>query len=947
MTPLAHALAQVVGADNIAFDAISRFLYSTDASNYQIIPHGIAFPRHADDVCAIHEIASTYQVPILPRGGGTSLAGQAVGEAIVIDFTRHMRRIRSINADARTVAVEPGLILEHLNNQLKPLGLMFGPDPASANRATLGGCLGNNASGTHSILYRMTADHVRSMDVVLASGEKVHLEAGTGYGATLERLVDGVERVLRTYAEPIATHYPKTWRTVAGYALNRLDLKALDLTQLMIGSEGTLGSIVGAELALVERPRQTALAIVHFSELYAALEVVPTILETAPSAVELIDRLLLERTRHHPEFSRRLTFIEDDPEALLVVEYYGATIAELQHQLTQLQFRLQAYGHHQPVVLLMDTARQADVWAVRKAGLGLLASNRSDWKTIPVIEDAAVPVEYLADYIRLIEDIVRGEGAEMSLYAHASAGCLHVRPLLNLKTAEGLRQYRAIGEAAVEAVLSFGGTTSGEHGEGLVRSEFSQRLFGPELTQAFREIKHLFDPANLMNPGKVVDAPRMDDPALLRYGSQYTTPLTLVNTRYNWSSDQGFAGAVEMCNGAGVCRKEDSGTMCPSFMATRDERDSTRGRANILRLAMTGKLGLDAMSSPEVKSVLDLCLSCKSCKVECPSAVDMARLKAEFMANYHDSHGVPIAVRLISNIHRLSRLASLAPKVSNMLRPVMKAVMGMASQRDLPIYAPQRFSRWRRHQKSEGSQAAPILLLDTYTEYFHPEIGRALAYLMAQGGYTLRVERLAGEGCCGRPALSKGLLDQAKRMATANVEYLSQRIEHDSTIQWMFLEPSCMSAFIDDYPTLVNPSQQPYASQVAQHIQSVEQWLATWVPTANLQWDGQAREVLLHGHCHQKALWGTHDSLQLLKTIAAVSVTELNAGCCGMAGSFGYEHYVVSMAIAERRLYPAVHENPDAILATSGTSCREQVAHIGKQAKHPVVILAEACGWEG
>lgn len=947
MTPLAHALAQAVGADNIAFDAISRFLYSTDASNYQIIPYGIAFPRHADDVCAIHEIASTYQVPILPRGGGTSLAGQAVGEAIVIDFTRHMRRIRSVNADTRTVAVEPGLILEHLNNQLKSLGLMFGPDPASANRATLGGCLGNNASGTHSILYRMTADHVRSMDVVLASGEKVHLEAGADYGATLERLVDGVERVLRTYAEPIATRYPKTWRTVAGYALNRLDLKALDLAQLMIGSEGTLGSIVGAELALVEHPLQTALAIVHFSELYVALEVVPTILETAPSAVELIDRLLLERTRHHPEFSRRLTFIEGDPEALLVVEYYGATTAELQHHLTQLQLRLQAYGHHQPVVLLMDTRQQADVWAVRKAGLGLLASNRSDWKTVPVIEDAAVPVEYLADYIRLIENIVRGEGAEMSLYAHASAGCLHVRPLLNLKTAEGLRHYRAIGEAAVEAVLSFGGTTSGEHGEGLVRSEFSQHLFGAELTQAFREIKHLFDPANLMNPGKVVDAPRMDDPALLRYGPHYTTPLTLVNTRYNWSSDQGFAGAVEMCNGAGVCRKENSGTMCPSFMATHNERDSTRGRANILRLAMTGKLGLDAMSSPEVKSVLDLCLSCKACKVECPSAVDMARLKAEFMANYHDTHGIPLTARLIGNVHRLSRLASLAPKVSNMLRPLMKAVMGMASQRGLPTYAPQRFSQWWRHQKSEGYLEAPILLLDTYTEYFHPEIGRALAYLMAQGGYRLRVERLAGEGCCGRPALSKGLLDQAKRMATANVEYLYQRIERDSASQWMCLEPSCMSAFIDDYPTLVNPSQQPYASQVAQRIQSVEQWLATWVPAANLQWDEHAREILLHGHCHQKALWGTHDSLQLLKTIAAASVDELDVGCCGMAGGFGYEHYAVSMAIAERRLYPAVRENPDAILAASGTSCREQVAHIGKQAKHPVVILAETCGWEG
>lgn len=946
--PLIDALAKVIGSDNVAFDSVTRFLYSTDASNYQIIPIGVTFPRHADDVCAIHAVATEYGVPILPRGGGTSLAGQTVGEAIVIDFTRHMRRVTAIDAESRTVRVEPGLILEQMNNQLKPLGLMFGPDPASANRATMGGCLANNSSGTHSILYRMTADHVRSLDMVMASGEKLHLAAGQVYGETLQRLVDGVKQVLTTYADFISTRYPKTWRTVAGYALNRLDLSLIDLAQLVIGSEGTLGSIVGAELALVERPQRTALAIIHFDDLMPALEIVSAILETGPSAVELFDKLLLDRTRHQPEFARRLTFVEGDPAALLAVEYYGASEAELTHHVTQLQTRLQVLGHRGAVVVLLDTQQQANVWTIRKAGLGLLASNRSDWKTVPVIEDAAVPVEHLPAYVERIQAIVTGEGAEMSIYAHASAGCLHVRPLLNLKTTEGLRQYRAIAEAAVEAVLAYGGTTSGEHGEGLVRGEFSERLFGAELTQAFREIKHLFDPQRLMNPGKVFDTPPMDDPSLLRYGPGYATPLTIIDTRYDWSSDQGFAGAVEMCNGAGVCRKEGIGVMCPSFMATREERDSTRGRANILRLAMTGRLGLDGMHSAEARSVLDLCLSCKACKVECPSSVDMARLKAEFMANYYDHHGIPLAAWLVGNVHRLSRLASLMPRISNMARALMKPIMHIAPEREVPRYALQRFSQWWKHQpRQEAAQMAPILILDTYTEYFHPEIGQALAYLMAQGGYTLRVERLAGQGCCGRPALSKGLLDQAKQMATHNVVQLGAWVEADPSLRLMFLEPSCASVLIDDYPTLVDRPYQEQAKRIAEHTISAEQWLAEWLPTASMTWDEQPREILLHGHCHQKALWGTGDSLRLLKAIPNATVKELDAGCCGMAGSYGYEHYNVSMAIAEQRLYPALRDNPHAILAASGTSCREQVSHISEQAQHPVVILAEMCGWKG
>lgn len=957
---LVHDIKRAIGEKQVAFDDVTRLLYSTDASNYQITPVGVTFPRHADDVCAIHEVANQHQVPILPRGGGTSLAGQTVGRAIVMDFTRYMRCVQSVNAEAKTVQIEPGLVLDQLNRQLQSLGLMFGPDPASANRATLGGCLGNNASGTHSILYRMTADHVRSLDVVLASGEKVTLDANI---ATVSALQKSVSDILARYREPISNNYPKTWRTVAGYALNRLKSDAVDLTQLIVGSEGTLATIVGAELSLVDRPTRTCLAIVHFPNVRASLEIVPAILETNPSAVELLDKLLMDRTRRQPEFAKRLHFIEGNPEAILVVEYYGESELELLGHIERLTKRLKQEGHHDSIVTLIEPSRQSDVWLIRKSGLGLLASDRSDWKTVPVIEDAAVPVEHLADYIDQIHEIVQGEGAEMSVYAHASAGCLHVRPLLNLKSEEGLRQYRAISEAAVDAVLSFGGTTSGEHGEGLLRGEFSQRLFGTELTQAFREVKHLFDPNNRMNPNKVVDALPMDDSKLLRYGVGYKMPLTITNTRFDWSADQGFGGAIEMCNGAGVCRKENSGTMCPSFMATREERDSTRGRANILRLAMTGTLGMEGMQDERVKSVLDLCLSCKACKVECPSSVDMARLKAEFTANYQDQYGIPARSRIFANIHRLSRLGSLFPRLSNiflnlpLLSSIGKRLFGIASQRQMPQLAPQRFTQWQNKenqqpQKLSLPQPPPILIVDTFTEYYYPEIGRALQYLMTASGVLLRVLRLPNQGCCGRPSLSKGLLDHAKKMAVDNVKFLSSLMFEEPEACFMMLEPSCLSAFRDDYPNLVPQELHANASEIADRMMSVEQWLSAWQADGGMEqltWDQQPREIILHGHCHQKALWGTAESMSILSAIPAATVTELDAGCCGMAGSFGYEseHYDVSMKIAEQRLYPAVRHHPDAIIAASGTSCREQITHIQVNARHPVEILAQACGWRG
>ena len=936
---------------NTRFDLTTRMLYSTDASNYQIEPIGVVFPRHVDDVCAAHEIAARHGVPLLPRGAGSALAGQTVGHALVLDLSRHMRRVVSVNAETQRVRVQSGMVLGQLNAQLTPLGLMVGPDPASADRATVGGCLGNNATGMHSILYGMFADHVTEIEAVLADGERLRLGASAPEHPRAAALAASVGEIVRRYADEIAARYPKTWRTVAGYALNRLDPDAPDLARLFVGSEGTLGTVTEIELALVPRPRMTRLALVHYGEMAAALEAVPGILEVEPSAIELMDKMLLDMTRAHPDYSRHLTFIEGDPAAVLAVEFYGESASELAAKVDRLRDRLRAQGHREQVVIADTESRARDVLIVRKAGLGLLMSMRGDVKPVPFIEDAAVPVEYLAAYVAGVERIVTENGARMAIYAHASAGCLHIRPLLNLKTAEGLRQYRAIAEAVSDLVLTYHGTTSGEHGEGLSRGEFSRKLFGPRLTEAFREVKRTFDPRGLMNPGKVVDVGPMDNAATLRYGPDYATPHMPIRLRFDWSADGGFAGAVEMCNGAAVCRKEGSGTMCPSFMATLDERDSTRGRANALRLAMTGKLGLDGLADQRVADVLDLCLSCKACKAECPSLVDMARLKAEFTASYYDRHGTPLRARIFGNIHRLNRLGSLVPPLANFAlrsQPGRWALerVGITPKRALPTLARQRFSVWaRKHAPRSGDLDAPILISDTYTEYNFPHLGKAALRVAEAAGFRVEVWGPRELDCCGRPMISKGLLDGAKALAIKNVRRMAPVVAQGR--RFMLIEPSCAAAFRDEYPDLVPAELREDARRVAEAVMTVEEWLAE-IGEDKLppeRFDSQPRKVLLHGHCYQRALWGTTATHRALKLIPNCRVTELDDGCCGVAGSFGYEkeHYELSVQIGEQRLLPAVRAHPDAIIAASGVSCREQVQHgAGRVALHPIEIVASA-----
>ena len=931
-------LRGAIGPDHAAADRMTRVLYSTDASNYQIMPLAVTFPRDADDVVAIHEIARKYGAPVLPRGGGSALAGQAVGEAVIMDFTRHMRRVRGVNAEAQTVDVEPGMILGALNAQLAGLDLMFGPDPASAERAAIGGVIGNNATGAHSIRYGMTADHIARIQAVTAAGDLVWLDEST---EALKTIRAAVGDLAAEHAPQIQARFPKTWRTVAGYALDKIDPDDVNLNWLLCGSEGTLATVVRAELRLVERPKieNTRLALVHFDTLRASLEATPRILELEPAAIELMDKFLLDKTREAAGYRHRLTFVDGDPEAILVVEFVG-TQRELDARIKDLKAHLTRLGFHGAVAIAETPARQDDVWTVRKAGLGLMMSERSEAKPVSFIEDGAVPVENLADYISDVERIIYDNDTTYAIYAHASAGCLHIRPLINLKTLKGRDQYRTIANAVARTVKKYQGAITGEHGQGLVRGEFSESLFGPELMDAFRQVKRAFDPDNMMNPGKIIDSPPMDSAELLRYSPDYH--VIQIETRYDWSADNGFAGAVEMCNGAGVCRKEGVGAMCPSYQATLDEAHSTRGRANALRAAISGVLPAD-LGDPALKSVLDLCLGCKACAAECPSSVDVAKLKSEFLATWHDSHGFDLATRVFGNIHRVNQLAGLAPRLSNRLlnSPLGRAgagLLGLPTERPLPKYAHRRFSA-ERYPVHESPDA--VLIIDTFTEWNHPEIGQAAMWLAQRLGLRLNAMRLPGQACCGRPAISKGLLDSAKAMASANVRGLQRAYPAAPLI---FLEPSCLSAFTDDYLTLVDPAMQAAAHSLAQRCLSAETFFAEALMDAadSLAWQAEPPPILLHGHCHQKALWGTTATLKLLRAIPGADVAEMNTGCCGVAGSFGYEHYDLSLTIAEDRLLPAIRENPSALIAAPGASCRAQIGDAGFAAQHPIEIALNA-----
>jgi FAD/FMN-containing dehydrogenase/Fe-S oxidoreductase len=941
------------------FDATYRMLYSTDASNYQITPVGVVIPTSTDDVLATIEVAAKHGVPLLPRGGGSSLAGQTVGAALVIDFSKFLNRVLSLDVESRTVTVGPGINIEALNRELRPTGLMFGPDPASANRATAGGVVGNNSTGSHSILYGMTGDNVVAVRAALSDASVVSLGPMSPVAMAGRASVDDVTGSLfskllafrEKYAGVIERDFPPHWRRATGYSLDQLVKSDDDFNsaRLLVSSEGTLATLLEVTFSLVPRPTRTGLVLLQFDDLVASMAATPVILETDPSAVELMGRMLINLTRSQPGFARQVSMIEGDPAAVLVVEYYGESDAALEKKADRLRAHLRARGIRlsaSPLTVL-DPERQQDVWSVRKAGLGLLMSVRGDHKPIPVIEDVSVPVAHLAEYVAAIEELVASHNTTAAYYAHASAGCLHIRPLVDLKTRSGVVSMKEMAEAAADLAHRFGGVMSGEHGDGLQRSELNEAIFGPELYEAMREFKRLWDPRGLMNPGKKVDAPSMTES--LRYGPSYRAREP--KTYLDFSADGGFARAVEMCNGAGVCRKLKAGTMCPSFMATRDEKDSTRGRANALRDALAyGTLDRPDLGSRDVYDTLDLCLSCKACKTECPSSVDMAKLKTEFLAHYHDVHGTPLRSRVFGHIHDLSRLASpLAPFVNLGMRlgfdgPVKRA-LGIAPARRLSPFAARTFSRrWRAYQQRprppRRTRGAAVYFHDTFAEYNYPSIGVAAVKLLEAAGFEVIVEER--RACCGRPMLSKGLVAEARMLAARNIEVLAPYARQGVPI--VGTEPSCILTLRDEYRDLL-PNDVD-AVVVAQESFMIDEFLAKLAAAGELgiAWqEGPGPEILFHGHCHQKALIGVGPSLAVLEA-AGCRVRESGAGCCGMAGSFGYEaeHYDVSRQIAEDRLLPTVvAASADTTISVAGVSCRQQIEHFsGRKTMHIAEVLS-------
>ena len=955
---LERELGKVIRGD-VRFDAGSRLLYSTDASMYQVEPVGIVIPRDADDVRAAIETAAKHKVAVLPRGGGTSLTGQTVNHALVLDFSRYMDRVLEVNAEELWVRVQPGLVQDNLNHHVRPQGLGFGPDTSTSSRATLGGMLGNNSGGSHSIAYGLTVEHVIELTTVLADGSRAVFGEVTPDEFAAKCRAPGLEgqiyrevaRIRDAYADDIRTKYPPHWRRVMGYNLNELVPEigrrhatngTLNMARLIVGSEGTFVSVVEAKMRLIRRPKKTAVEVIHYREIQEALESSSSLLETGPYAVELTDKMILDLARNNIEQSQRMGFVHGDPGAIMIVEYAGETDAEVRAKIEALDARRQRERFGYEAHVAYDGAEQASIWKLRKAGLGLLLGMKGDKKPIAFVEDTAVAPQHLAEFVSRFREIFAKHDTEGAYYGHCSVGCLHIRPVIDLKTPRGLEQVKAIADEITDLVVRFNGTISSEHGDGRARSPYLERMYGPRIMQAFRELKRAFDPDNRMNPGNIVAPAGVTEH--LRYGTQYTTwePKTLLD----FSEQGGFAASIEMCNGVGACRKTLEGTMCPSYMATKDEEHSTRGRANALRAVLSGRLPAKEFTGRRLYEVMDLCLECKGCKAECPANVDMAKLKYEFLHHYYQANGLPLRNRLFGRIARMNRLGARMPALVNWLsnltpsRWALEKIAGIDRRRPLPALAAQTFTDWfaRRTPPAAAPRGEVVLFNDTFTTYNVPEIARAAVGVLEAAGYRVV---LVDRKCCGRPLISKGMLGEAREHALWNVERLAPYARRGVPI--VGLEPSCLLTLRDETVDLVRTDD---ARAVAKQSFLFEEFLVREHGRGlELAFGAKGKKALLHGHCHQKALVGTAPTVAALRW-AGFDVQEIDSGCCGMAGSFGFEreHYDISIALGNRRLAPAVKAAPaETEIVAPGISCRQQIQHLaGRRAKHPAEVLLES-----
>ncbi|MEZ5854090.1 MAG: FAD-linked oxidase C-terminal domain-containing protein [Hyphomicrobiaceae bacterium] len=964
---LADRLSRAIEGD-VLFDRASRGRYSTDASIYQIEPVGVVVPRTAEDVAAVHQVAREEGISLLARGGGTSQSGQTVGRSLVIDYTRHLNRVLETDAEAATCLVEPGIVLDELNRQLKPTGLWFPVDVSTSSRATIGGMTGNNSCGTRSIRYGIMRDNVLAIDALLADGTRAHFGA-VPTDFTKMNAPDAARDLFRDLLAigdrdggHIAQAFPEVSRRVGGYLIDGLlpGAKPRNLATILCGSEGTLALSERIRLKLSPQPTNKALGICHFATFRKAMEAAQHIVTLGPVAVELVDRTLIELARDIAMFRPVMeAHVRGKPDALLLVEFAEDDQGENLRRLDRLDELMGDLGHPKAVVKVADAAEQRAVWEVRAAGLNIMMSMKTEGKPVSFIEDCAVPLEHLADYTERLTAVFDKYGTTGTWYAHASVGCLHVRPVLNLKLDQDARTMRAIAEEAFAMVREYKGSHSGEHGDGLVRSEFHEAMYGAKTVKIFEAVKDRFDPKGLMNPGKIVRAPAMNDRTLFRYKPDYG--VTTLKPALDWSAypggGGGLQGAVEMCNNNGECRKLAGGAMCPSYRVTRNERDVTRGRANTLRLALSGQLGDAGLESEELAETLALCVSCKACRRECPTGVDMAKMKIEVQAaRVAARHGwLPLRERLIAYLPHyapyarwLAPLLNVRNRSAGMAR-LTERLTGFSARRKLPARRWQTFDGFASPPANGTERGAVALLADTFNRNFEPQNLEATVEVLSGLGY--RVEVIGGAKpaggralCCGRTLLSAGLVDEAKAEARRLLEAVEPHLAQGVPI--IGIEPSCLLTLRDEFLAMGLGER---AETLAGHSFMLEEFLTAEVRAGRIEKDALGRlegTVHLHTHCHQKSFGVAQSVADALRLVDGLTVKPIESGCCGMAGSFGYqaETYETSMAMGELALLPAVRAaKSDDIIAADGFSCRHQIADgADREARHVACILAEA-----
>lgn len=938
MPVLEHDLKNHLCGD-VHFDTLHKKIYSVDASIYEVEPIGIVIPKDRQDLMRTLEITADHNIPVIPRGAATGITGGCLGNGVIIDLSKYLNKIIEINRDEEYAICEPGVVQDSLNDALSSFGYRLGPDTSTGNRATIGGMLANNAAGARSLLYGRMVDHVESIELALTGGTLINcssLDAPQWKVKISQSDSEGhiyreVSRIQNQYREEIRRRFMPIPRRASGYNLDQLlDDLPINLSKLVCGSEGTLGIATQIKVKIVKMLRHTGVCLIHVNDMLQTMYQIEEMLAFQPVSLEMIDNKILEMALLSPSVSGKISWLRGKPDAVFIAEFEGETRDAVAQKLSHFAAQMQLLGIGYACDIICDPQEMKNVWEVRKKGLGLLLSKRTYSRAISFIEDISIPPAHLGPFMKEFCQYLKAAGKEAGIYGHVGSGCMHIRPYVDLREPGQVAQMKQIMQDVADMVLAYSGELSGEHGDGLIRSWLNKKMFGGELYHAFEELKRAFDPLNLMNPGKIVEGPPVTQNLRL---SPDTKQIT-IPTFLDFSQEGGFALAADLCNGNGQCRKSEK-LMCPSFQATLDEFDTTRARAQSLRSVINGRLPKEEFTGKALYDVLDLCLECKGCKTECPSQVDMAKMKAEFLYQYQEKHGYPLRSRLFGHIDTIYRLTSSLASAFNAanktrLSKKILAWLGIASQRELPQLAVERFSVWFKKNAIHLDRKKAVLFNDTYTEFLHPKIGIAAYKVLSALGYDVI---LVSGKCCGRPLISKGLLRQAKDKARRLVTELAPFAQMKYPI--IGLEPSCLFAIKDDFKGLIGSADARLSTELATVIgvcTTFDEFLCSHIENNKLPLTLNAAKtkVLVHGHCHQKALIGINATMTALKAVPAFDVQEIASGCCGLAGSFGYEkeHYDISMKIGNLHLLPAVREaSPNTLIVANGTSCRSQILH--------------------